>query len=72
MLVADSDIDVRRLSSVRPSVVRPVVASRKLSKIDPWNAIPKLAPLIPLPLSDLSRHPRPEDILVSNKNMFNY
>ena len=45
----------RRLSVIRPSVVRSVVTSRKLSNIGPQlgllsNAIRKLALLIPFPL----------------------
>jgi len=37
-------------TSVRPSSVAcPVVISRKLSKIDPWNTVRKLAALILLP-----------------------
>jgi len=47
-------------SVVRPSIVRSVVISRKLSKTDPslvWNTNRKLAPLILLPHSEPPQTP---------------
>ena len=62
---------MRRLPTSLPSVVRPMVTYRKLSKIGPqllWNAIRKWAPLILLPYSDPLQTLRPlGNILVLDK-----
>ena len=49
--------DNAMLANIGPSVVHPVVISRKLSKIDPWllwNTVRKLSPLIQLSHSNSS------------------